>query len=64
MAPDITTSKRDFVEKLGFKLPSTGDNPQISYAVATIIAVDWAIEFPQPMPPNVHVITALGFSCV
>lgn len=64
MAPVLNTSKRDFIEKLGFKLRSTGNNAQLSYAVATIVAVDWAIEFPQPMPPSVHVITALSSLCL
>lgn len=56
----ITASQDVFIKESGrsFRLRETG----LSTSAAVIAVVDWALEFPQPLPPRMHVsaLTATG----
>ena len=43
----------EFAKQTGLKLRFYDKG--ISTAAAVIATVDWALEFPQPMPPRIHV---------
>jgi len=49
----IHASQAKFVEASGrsFRLHETG----VSSAAAVVAVVDWALEYPQPVPPRLHV---------
>lgn len=49
----IDASQDAFIKETGcsFRLHETG----LSSAAAVIAVVDWALEYPQPVPPRVHV---------
>ncbi len=49
----IDASQHKFIKQTGhsFRLNETG----LSTSAAVIAVVDWALEFPQPMPPRMHV---------
>ena len=43
----------NFANKIGQEMRSTSTG--VSSSAALIVTADWAIEYPQPMPPRVHV---------
>ena len=43
----------EFMKETGFKLK--GVERGHSLAAAVIANIDWALEYPQPIPPRVHV---------
>lgn len=49
----LKEKQREFVMESGYsyKTYETGR----STAAAVIVVTDWALQFPQPMPPRVHV---------
>ena len=49
----IHASQAEFLKATGrsFRLHETG----VSSAAAVIAVVDWALEYPQPVPPRLHV---------
>ncbi len=53
LATMLKEKQREFVMESGYsyKIYETGR----STAAAVIVVTDWALQFPQPMPPRVHV---------
>lgn len=56
MMREFTATSMAFVKKSGYLVCNVKE--KTSSAVATIVAADWTIEFPQPIPPTIHVSTA------
>lgn len=62
MVPSLMAPINNFVKEEGLDYPPYQSGWH--YSLASIVIGDWALEFPYPLPPNVHVGTLLCLAAV